>query len=243
MQFIALTDKGKLRVKNEDYCAAKQTEGFCVLLLADGMGGANSGEVASSKAIETVLEKLNPALMKKLSLPDIPRTLKKIIKETNKLLFNLGSQNSQYSGMGTTLEICIIKDDTAYVAHIGDSRVYKISSSGDLLRLTKDHSLVEYMIDSGELTREEAVNHPQKNIITRALGTAADIEPDIISHPLSDGDVILVCSDGLTNMVSEEDILDTIMNTESISDCAKKLVDMANDAGGADNISVILARN
>ncbi len=243
MQFISLTDKGKHRAKNEDYCVSTQIEGFTVLLLADGMGGANSGEVASTMAIEAVLESLDPALMKNLSLPEIPRTLTRIIDKANKLLFDLSNQDPVYSGMGTTLEVCLTKDDTAYIAHIGDSRVYKITAAGEFTRLTKDHSLVEFMIDSGELTREEAVNHPRKNIITRALGTDSTIEPDIISHPLSEGDVILVCSDGLTNMVSEEDISAIIMSEKTLSDCAQKLIDMANDAGGTDNISVVLARN
>lgn len=241
MQFASLTDKGKSRAKNEDYCACVQVEGYSILLLADGMGGANSGEVASKKAIEILIESFDKSLMKDLSLAEIPRTLTKIIKEANTKLFELGNSDSLYRGMGTTLEVCIIKDDTAYIAHIGDSRVYTISAEGEITRLTKDHSLVEYMIDSGELTREEAENHPKKNVITKALGTTPDVNPDILSHPLYPGDVILMCSDGLTNMVQENDICDIITSNDSLCDSAQKLIDAANNAGGADNISVILA--
>lgn len=243
MQFISLTDKGKIRAKNEDFCSSAEVEGYTLLILADGMGGANSGEVASTKAIETVMEHLDNDLLRRLSLPEIPHTLIRIIDETNRLLFDLSNSDCIYSGMGTTLEICIIKDSTAYIAHIGDSRVYKVTSSGEILQLTKDHSLVEYMIDAGKLTREEAVNHPQRNVITKAIGTAPTIEADILTHVLEDGDVLLVCSDGLTNMVSEQDIAAVVSSDIPFNDRAFKLVEMANDAGGTDNISVILACN
>ena len=243
MQFISITDKGRVRAKNEDNCTVAQIGDFTVLILADGMGGANSGEVASSKAIEAVLESFDPAFMKNLSLADLPHLLNRTIEKTNKLLFNLSTSDVMYNGMGTTLEICIIKDNAAYIAHIGDSRVYKITSSGEILRLTKDHSLVEYMIDSGTLSREEAATHPQKNIITRAVGTAPSIEADIVTHTLSEGDIILVCSDGLTNMVSEADIAKTASCDIPLQDRCQMLVDMANAAGGTDNISVVLTCN
>ena len=243
MQFISITDKGRVRAKNEDNCSAVQVGDFTILILADGMGGANSGEVASSKAIETVLESFDPVFMKNLSLADIPHLLNRVTDKANKLLFSLSTSDVIYNGMGTTLEICVIKGNSVYIAHIGDSRVYKVTSSGEMFRLTKDHSLVEYMIDSGTLSREDAVNHPQRNIITRALGTSPSTEADIITHTLSDGDILLVCSDGLTNMLSETTIAQTASSEDTLETRAQNLVDMANAAGGTDNISVILACN
>ncbi len=243
MQIISLTDKGKSRFNNEDFCTSAVIGDCTVLLLADGMGGANCGEVASSKAVSSVLEQFTPKVMKNLSLAEIPKLLKKVIAKTNTLVFNLSNSDDEYSGMGSTLEVCLIKDSTLYIAHIGDSRVYKISSQKEITKLTKDHSLVEYMIDSGELTREEALHHPQKNIITKAIGTAKDIEPDIICHPLLPGDAILLCSDGLTNMVDEMVIADIVTSEAEPEERAKKLIDLANESGGTDNISVVLAFN
>ncbi len=243
MQFTSLTDTGKIRFNNEDYCTATKVEGYTVLILSDGMGGANCGEVASSVAVSTVLESFTPEVMKKLSLPEIPKFLKTSIKKTNKLLFELSFSEENYRGMGATLEVCLIKDDTLYIAHIGDSRVYCISPTNEIMQLTKDHSLVESMIDSGEISREEALSHPQKHIITRAIGTVRDIEADIICHPLSTGDTVLLCSDGLTNMLSDTDILNILTSDASLEDRAQELIKKANDAGGTDNISVVLACN
>ena len=243
MQFVSLTDKGILRANNEDSCVSLAIEGYTVLILADGMGGANSGEVASTKAVEMLREYLSPEVLKGLSLSEIPSVLKKFIEKANKRLFKLSNSSSEYYGMGTTLEVCLVREDTAYIAHIGDSRVYKITPDGEITRLTKDHSLVEYMIDNGEITPEEAINHPQKNVITQALGTNLSVKPDIICSALSDGDIILMCSDGLTNMVSEKDISDVVTSDMPLCERGKKLIDMANKAGGNDNITVILACN
>lgn len=243
MQFVSLTDKGILRTNNEDSCASVAIEGYTLLILADGMGGANSGEVASTKAVEALREYLSPEVLRKLSLSEIPSVLTKFIEKANKLLYELSGSAPEYCGMGTTLDVCLVKEDTAYIAHIGDSRVYKITPEGEITRLTKDHSLVEFMIDNGEITPEEAVNHPQKNVITKALGTTPTVKPDIICSALSDSDRILMCSDGLTNMVSEKDISAVVASDIPLCDRGKQLIDMANKAGGKDNITVILACN
>lgn len=243
MQFTTLTDKGISRPQNEDFCDARQVGKFTLLILADGMGGANSGEVASSMTVKTIFNSLDENLMRNLSLADMPKILSDVVKRTNSAVFELSRSNDKFEGMGTTLEICVISQDTAYIAHIGDSRVYKISPDGNIKKITKDHSLVEYMIDAGTITREEAANHPQKNVITRALGTAPETEADIISFPLSEGDVILMCSDGLSNMISEETMVSVSLSEEELSSRAEKLVQLANDAGGKDNITVILAQN
>ena len=243
MQFYSMTDKGITRPNNEDYCNARQVGKFTLLVLADGMGGANSGEVASSMTVKSIFNSLDENLMRHLTLADMPKTLSDVVKRTNTSVYELSRSNDAFEGMGTTLEICVVSEGTAYIAHIGDSRVYKITSDGNIKRLTKDHSLVEYMIDAGTITPEEAVNHPQKNVITKALGTSPDIEADIISFSLSDDDIIFMCSDGLSNMLSEEEIVSVVLSEENLSVCAEKLVQMANDAGGKDNITVILAKN
>lgn len=242
MQFEARTDKGIERHSNEDFCDARQVGKFTILVLADGMGGANSGEVASSIAVKSIFNSLDENLMRNLSLADMPKTLSDMIKRTNSMIFELSRTNDKFEGMGTTLEICVVAQNTAYIAHIGDSRVYKITQDGSIKKLTKDHSLVEYMIDSGTITPEEAVNHPQRNVITRALGTTPETEADIISFTLSEGDIILMCSDGLSNMLSEKELVSAILSEQELSLRAEKLVQMANAAGGKDNITVILAQ-
>ncbi len=242
MQFTALTDKGITRPSNEDFCEAKQVDKFTVLALADGMGGANSGEVASSMTVKAIFNSLDENLMRNLSLADMPKTLTDVIKRTNSAVYEFSRSEDKFEGMGTTVEICVILQDTAYIAHIGDSRVYKITADGTIKKLTKDHSLVEYMIDAGTITREEAASHPQKNVITRALGTSSEVEADIISCPLSEGDILLMCSDGLSNMLTEDEIKSVALSQDELSLRAEKLVKMANDAGGKDNITVILAQ-
>lgn len=242
MQFTSLTDKGITRPNNEDFCDAKQVDKFTVLALADGMGGANSGEVASSMTVKSIFNSLDENLMRNLSLADMPKTLSDVIRRTNSMVYDLSRTNDKFEGMGTTVEICVISQDTAYIAHIGDSRVYKITEDGNIKKLTKDHSLVEYMIDAGTITPEEAATHPQKNIITKALGTSPEVEADIISCSLSEGDIILMCSDGLSNMLGEDDLVSVVLSEEELSARAEKLINMANDAGGKDNITVILAQ-
>ena len=243
MQYTHITDKGILRSNNEDNCRAEKVFDFTILALADGMGGANCGEVASEEAIAAVFESLDESFLRHLERVEIPRSLIRVTEKANKRIFLLAKEYPEYNGMGTTLDFCLVFKNSVYISHTGDSRVYKISPSGEILQLTKDHSLVEYMIDTGAITRDQAKTHPQKNIITKALGTDAYIEPDIISHTLEDKDFILMCSDGLTNMVNDEDILSTVLSSDTLENAAQKLVAMANDAGGTDNITVVIAQN
>ncbi len=242
MQFFSLTDTGKCRTNNEDSYGVKEIANFTVLVVADGMGGANSGEVASAKAIETVFEALKKPLSKKPSLPEIPRILTKVMDKANATVYKLSVSDSEKTGMGTTLDMCIVAENTVYIAHIGDSRVYKVSAEGAITKLTKDHSLVEYLLETGALTPEEAKHHPQKNIITKALGTAPKIEADIISRDIVNGDRLVICSDGLSNMVTDETIAGVAAENTPLAERAQKLVDLANNAGGRDNITVIIAQ-
>jgi len=242
MRFYSVSDRGKLRENNEDSCFVKEIGDFTVLVLADGMGGHNCGETASSTAISEISALLSEKLKGKMLPGQIMLLLSEAMDKANEKIFELAKNDATLSGMGTTCDICIVFKETAYVAHVGDSRVYKISQSGKAKRLTKDHSLVEYMLDAGTITPEEALHHPQKNIILRALGTAKTVEADVFHEKLKEGDSLLLCSDGLTNMVDEETVFGIITEEKNPEKSAVRLVQLANEAGGTDNITVITAR-
>ena len=242
MQFYSLTDKGNVREINEDFCFSGQIGDYTVLILADGMGGHNAGETASKIASERIFGFLGKKLSGNLLPGQIMLLLAEALDGANKTIFSQSINQEQLRGMGTTIDVCVIIKNTAYIAHIGDSRVYKITPEGTISKLTKDHSLVEYMIDSGTITREEAEHHPQKNIITRALGIAPDVDSDVFSTTLSEEETLLMCSDGLSNMLSEEEIVTSVCSEKSLSDVARELVELANKAGGTDNITVVLAK-
>lgn len=241
MQFYSMTDRGKQRENNEDCCIARQLGEYTVLILADGMGGHKGGETASSKAVETVFAYLSKKLKKKLIAGQIMLLLSDALELANNEIYTLSQKNEKLGGMGTTAEVCVIASNTAYIAHIGDSRVYKVSSTGEIKRLTKDHSLVEYMVEKGSITREEAALHPQKNVIMRALGVSPDVDADIFHEKLDKGDRLLLCSDGLSNMIDEETIASVLVGAPSPQEGAQKLIQLANEAGGADNITVIIS--
>ncbi len=243
MQFYSISDRGKQRFNNEDCCVAKEIGQYTVLILADGMGGHSGGEVASSKAIETVLAAFEEKLTRPLIPAQIFSTLSSALKSANDNIYELSLSDPKLDGMGTTIDICIISDNNAYVAHIGDSRVYHITPDGKITLVTKDHSLMQYMIEKGELTAEQAQHHPQKNVITRALGTSQGAQEDTAIIKLSEGDRLLLCSDGLTNMLSEEDICQVVLGNPDPAIAAPELIRRANDAGGDDNITVIIAVN
>lgn len=242
MQFYSITDKGKTRTNNEDSCFSKQTEDFTILILADGMGGHKGGEIASNTAILKVSSHLEEMLHKKLIPAQICSILSDAVKKANDAVYEISKTEPELNGMGTTLDVCVVTGDTAYIAHIGDSRVYQITPHKKITPVTKDHSLIEYMIETGTITREEAAYHPQKHIITRALGTDETANADIFQIKLKKSDILLLCSDGLTNMLTDEQIL-SVMTKNSLKKGLHLLVDMANDAGGTDNITVIVAQS
>ena len=242
MQFFSISDKGMLRKNNEDSAFAKEIGKFTVLILADGMGGHSGGEIASKMAIEEISSFLEDRLNEKMLPGQIMLLLGEALESANDKIFALSKSDIALVGMGTTCDVCLISEETAYIAHIGDSRVYKISEGGDIKKLTRDHSLIEFMLENGTITPEEAIHHPQKNIILRAIGIADNIEPDIFHEKISPCDVLLLCSDGLTNMLDESTIKETVLSEEAPCGIAEKLVKLANDAGGADNITVVIAK-
>lgn len=229
MIFGAKTDQGKVREQNQDTFGYKNN----LFVVADGMGGHQAGEIASSIAVETILT---------LDLDHADEnSLREIVEKANQQILEAVSQNYQYAGMGTTVAILLLLADKAYVAHVGDSRVYRLVADGSSLeRLTKDHSLVAELLNNGEITESEAKNHPQRNILTRALGSKGGVEVDIINFAVQPGEKLLLCSDGLTGMLSEDDIKKVLSQKAHPQLIADELVELANSCGGVDNITVIV---
>ena len=224
------TDTGRQRRDNEDNAFARSP----VFVVADGMGGAQAGEVASKIAIET-FEK---------GLPDSgspEERLAERVREANHEIHELSRTDRERAGMGTTLTAAYVDDTAVAIAHVGDSRAY-LFRDGALERLTQDHSLVEELVRQRKLTPEQAAGHPQRSIITRALGPEASVEVDTWTYPVRAGDILLLCSDGLTTMISEDRVAEILRDAESLEGTADALIDAANEAGGRDNITVVLFR-
>ena len=202
------------------------------------MGGYNGGEIASNLATESARSYIenNFNKIEHYSKEGIIELIKNAIQYANMVVFEKSKTVQELEGMGTTLDICFIYNNKVYIGHVGDSRVYRIR--GNIMRkLTKDHSYVQQLVEDGKITREEANNHPKKNMLLKALGCTAYVEPDIRARNIESGDILMMCSDGLTNMVEEKQIYQVIK--ENPETAPKSLVDLANTAGGYDNITVI----
>ena len=239
MQVFAKTDIGRERKLNEDYYyASKPDDKIKLFILADGMGGYNGGEVASKMAVEKAKTYKEKNFSKnKESKEKIEQLLKDAIKYANEEVYKKSISKKDLQGMGTTLDICLIYNSKIFIAHIGDSRVYRIRK--DFIRkITRDDSYVQTLIEDGKITKEEAFNHPKKNMITKALGCTPEVEPEIYTKTFIKNDIILMTSDGLTNMVKEEEIKNIIKNDQENS--AESLVQKANENGGYDNITVVI---
>ena len=238
---FATSDVGKAREINEDYFYISYPDDEIQLfILADGMGGYNGGEVASKLAVTSAQNYILSNFEKNNSDKDtILDLVKNSSQYANMVVYEKAKENPELSKMGTTLDICLIYQSKAFISHIGDSRIYRIRK--DFMRkLTKDHSYVQQLIDEGKITKEESLKHPKKNMLMKALGCTPFIEPDAMIKGFIKEDVILMCSDGLTNMVSEERIKQIIK--ENPTDATKLLVQEANDNGGNDNITAIIIR-
>lgn len=225
------TDTGRQRRGNEDAYFARSP----LFAVADGMGGAQAGEVASRLAVE-VLEQGLPD-----SAGSIEERLRERVREANERINEVGQSDEQRAGMGTTLTVAHVGEDELTVAHVGDSRLYRLRD-GTLERLTDDHTLVDELVRQGKLTPEEADEHPQRSIITRALGPERGVEADSRTWPARAGDIYLICSDGLTSMVDEGRVGELLAGAPSLPAASRALIDAANDAGGRDNITVVLFR-
>lgn len=227
MRMYGGTDIGLVRTTNQDNYYIDEQAKWAVV--ADGMGGHNGGETASTVAVSEI----KAAMDKRLSLAEA-------VSNANREVFKMSVENKTLIGMGTTVVICRVEDDVANIAHIGDSRAY-LYSDGKLEQITKDHSIVQQLIDCGTITEEQAKYHPQRNLITRAVGTERNVVADINSVNLKKNDIILICSDGLSSYVEDDKIKHILEETDDIS-VVNKLIEEANKNGGKDNITAVIIK-
>jgi protein phosphatase len=239
-RFHAATDPGRVRANNED---AVDFDATCALaLLADGMGGHNAGEVASAMATQLIKSAMVRYLSADDRRPDTDQTaqvLQRCVEQTNQSVLQAGNSNPEHAGMGTTLVVGVFQDWRLILAHVGDSRCYRLRA-GVLEQLTKDHSVLQTQVDAGLLTAVQAALAPGRHLLTRALGVVESIKVELHEHAVKPGDMYLLCSDGLTDMVGDRDIGRVLSGNTAMPSMATALVDRANAAGGRDNISVLL---
>ncbi len=237
MKIFSKTDRGKVRTENQDaYFADKTTDGAAFAVVCDGMGGANAGNVASETAAKRISEYFFKSYRDGMSAEDTEKIVKNAVVSANIELYDMSVNDPKLSGMGTTVVLAFVKDGTAVIAHVGDSRIYLVNDR--ITQLTRDHSVVQSLIESGKITPEDAKFHPRKNVITRALGAEEEVSVDTSLVGLSEGETLLLCTDGLTNFLDDSDILDIFKNTD-IAETADSLVERANQNGGGDNITVV----
>jgi len=235
MIYYSRTHIGLVRKTNEDSCFATEVDGGFFAIVADGMGGQNGGEVASSIVIETAKALLSEKSPCCLSQNDIRR----LLIQANHNVLDRADRDRELKGMGSTATLVSICGMQAIIGHVGDSRVYLFRDK-KLSQLTRDHSYVQMLVESGYITQQEALVHPHRNIITRAIGTEPNLEPDVWTHGLQAGDVLLLCSDGLNSSVPDEKIADILRS--GIPEAADRLIEASLAAGGPDNISVVIVQ-
>lgn len=236
------SDIGRIRQINEDRAWVSTLDnGIALAIVADGMGGHQAGDVASQLAVHTFRDMLERSASKEeLSVQEGKMLIRQAIIKANDVVFDMASRNEQYYNMGTTIVAALYKEKDIVIGHIGDSRAYLITEN-QISQLTTDHTLVNELVKSGQISIEEAAHHPRRNVLTRAVGTDSKVEVDIQTAVLSPNDVLLLCSDGLTNMVSDEQLLQTIHEEGlALDEKAERLIQLALQAGGDDNISVVL---
>lgn len=236
MRASSMTDIGKNRDMNQDFLFLSKTSVGNLpnlFIVADGMGGHKAGEYASKRSVEIITESL---IQSQETAPE--RLLKQAVQKANYAILEAAENDPAKQGMGTTIVALTVIDEKACIANVGDSRLYILDDG--IRQITQDHSLVAEMVRKGELEQSQAKKHPDKNIITRAVGVADELKVDFFERELHPGDRVLLCSDGLTNMVSDEEILEIVNTGGNLQDSAEKLVEKANENGGRDNITVIL---
>ena len=242
IELRAAVDPGRARSNNEDSVATD--EDVALAVLADGMGGYNAGEVASSMATSFIHTELGRWLREASGLAsdaDVKRAMDICVDNANRAIFNAANANPQYAGMGTTLVLAVFREERMLLGHVGDSRCYRLRH-GRLQQITRDHSLLQEQIDAGLITPEQAAFSANKNLVTRAVGVEDTVMLEIHQHDVHAGDVFLLCSDGLSDMLDDAGITQVLLAHESLEAVCNALIAAANDAGGKDNISVILAR-
>lgn len=242
MRVLAKTDIGKSRDMNQDYYyASKIEEDIKLFILADGMGGYKGGEIASSLAVNSTKNYIYNNFNKISKERDsILKLIIDAIEFANLIVYEKSTENKDLHEMGTTLEVCLVYNSKAFIGHVGDSRIYRIRKN-IMRKLTKDHSYVENLIKDGTITQEQAYNHPKKNMLTKALGCNSLVEPQVMCRGFVKDDIILMCSDGLTNMLKENEIYKILL--ENPEGPVEALIKASNELGGYDNITAIIIDN
>lgn len=238
MRIVAKTDIGRIRNSNQDsYAAGELPNGVAWAVVCDGMGGTAGGNVASSTAVKIISEKITSLYRNGMSPLSIKNMLVSAINAANISVYDMSKANEELEGMGTTVVCTVVVDSVAYIAHAGDSRAYAVCDK-EVIQLTKDHSVVQELVEKGEITVAQAKHHPNKNLITRALGVDSDIKIDYCEYYINNNDVVILCTDGLTNFVDSE-VFENIIENNPYYQIADLLVSKANENGGGDNITVV----
>lgn len=243
IQAYAKSDVGKVREQNQDsYYISEPLDKVQLFIIADGMGGYNGGEIASSLAVQSAKNYIeNNFESSDKDKESIIQLVASALEYANMVVYEKSKENEELSEMGTTMDICLIYNNKAYIGHVGDSRVYRIRKEF-IRKLTQDHSYVQKLVKDGTITQEEAQHHPQKNMLMKALGCNAFVEPDVMIKGFQKDDILLMTTDGLTNLVSKDNLFETV-KAENLEQVPKKLVEQANNNGGYDNITVIIIKN
>lgn len=240
MEYYAMSDIGRLRNKNQDQAVVvANTKNQILAVVCDGMGGHKAGEIASRVVIEHVVScfKVNPPF---LNESEVTKWISETIEQADMIVKKMSKISEEHQGMGTTIVLGILIDNRVYVGHVGDSRAY-VYCDDVLTQITKDHTLVNALIEQGVITKEEGVNHAQKNVLLQAVGANGDINPSLYHADLEKGSLLL-CSDGLYNLISESDMQEILKKQENLKDIAQELINKANENGGQDNIAVAIVR-
>lgn len=241
MKLWAVTNKGIVRQDNQDtyfaYCDDEKSTALFVV--CDGMGGARAGNVASMLASEMFADQIKSNLITPEKFSDAEQIMRKAAEAVNTAVFKKSRSGSEFVGMGTTLVTAFVSGNTATVLNIGDSRAYHVNK-GRISQITRDHSVVEDMVECGDITRAESKTHPNKNLITRAVGTSPDVACDVFNFNIEDGDFIFLCSDGLSNTVDDQEILYEVLRGGAEDSCCDRLLNLAISRGAPDNVTMVL---
>ncbi len=238
MKIVAKTDKGKIRENNQDaYAVGELPNEVAWAVVCDGMGGYSGGDIASKLAVKVISEKITSCYNAKMRDSSVKNLLDSAITAANIEVYDMAYAHSKLSGMGTTVVCAIVRNNDVFIAYAGDSRAY-IASREELRQITTDHSYVQDLVNSGQITQDEAEHHPNKNYITRAVGIEKQIEVDFVQETIGDDDVLILCTDGLSNYVSREELVKDLSDGQYYA-FADRLVKRANNNGGGDNITVV----
>ena len=242
LKIVAKTDKGLTRDSNQDaYAVGELPDEVAWAVVCDGMGGHAGGNIASALAVKVISDKITSCYNSKMRDSSIKNLLDSAITAANIEVYDMADSHSELYGMGTTVVCAIVRRDCVFIAHAGDSRAY-IASDGDIRQITTDHSVVQNLINIGEITESEAEHHPKKNLITRAVGVDKAIEIDFAEADFNDNDTLILCTDGLSNFVTKDELLEDIKDGQYYA-FADRLVKRANNNGGGDNITVVAIAN